>query len=188
MKNALTRLLVALGLIAALTVPAYSATGIGGSTLQPGDSSNILGVNPTFTYGAWLDQYGTQYKAIVDSTSTTPAPVGKIVYWTGTTWIQAATANLAVPQGMYGVIVQAAPVQGGVAFIQTRGLVSASVKTGGSVACAATGDVPLAITTTGDLTPTAAASVPGVTWGTCASVLAISTTATLIKIYIGTGY
>ena len=152
-----------------------------------GDVTSVIGSLPWFPNGLRQDQYGIQFKQIVDSTPTTPAPVGKIVYWTGSSWIQAATANVALGRGMYGVVTVAAQTQGGTATIQTQGLVTASVKTGGSVACAATGDVPLAITTTGDLTPTAAATVPGVTWGTCASVLAISQSATLISIVVG-GY
>lgn len=152
------------------------------------DSAGILGINPSFLYGLTTEQYGNTYKQITDSTPTTPAAVGKWVYWTGSTWIQGATANVPMHVGMYGVVVVAATVQGGQAIIQTQGLnTQASVKTGGSVACAITGDIPFAITTTGDVTPTVAATVPGVTWGICASVLAISQAATLITVYIG-GY
>lgn len=161
-----------------LAVPSSPA----GST----DSSGILGLFPGFQYGVTTEQSGIVWKAVKDSTASTPAAIGKLLYYTGSTWIQSATANLAVPRGMYGIVVIAAPAQGGIALIQTQGFVTASVKTT-STACAATGDVPLASTSTGDLTPTAAASTPGVTWGFCTSVLAGSSAATLIGIFIG-GY
>lgn len=158
------------------------------STTWAPDSASILGTNPGFLYGVTYDQYGNAYKSIIDSTPTTPAAVGKWVYWTGSTWIQGATANVPLHPGQYGVVVNAASAQGGTALIQVQGYnATASVKTGGSVACAATGDVPLAITTTGDVTPTVAATVPGVTWGICAGVLAISQPATPTPVYIG-GY
>lgn len=182
-----SRFLGALAVAACLLVaPLTPAFAVPSSPAGSTDSSGILGLFPGFQYGVTTEQYGIIWKQVKDSTATTPAAVGKIVYFTGATWIQAATANLAVPRGYYGVVVIAAPAQGGQALIQTQGLVTASVKTT-STACAATGNVPLATTTTGDLTPTAAATVPGVTWGFCASVLAGSSAATLISIVLG-GY
>lgn len=180
------RFLGALALAACVLFPSTTIAVSAAPTVAT-DSSGILGTYPGFQSGYFADQFGNVFKTITDSTPSTPSAVGKIVYWQGGTWIQAATANVALGRNMYGVVIVAAAAQGGSAIIQTQGFVSASVKTGGSVACAITGDIPLAITTTGDLTPTVAATVPGVTWGTCASVLAISQSATLINIVIG-GY
>ncbi len=155
------------------------------TTAGAGDVTTTLGPLPFFPTGLKQDQFGTIYKQITDGTVTTPAAVGKIVYWNGTKWLQAATANVVLPWGMYGVVTTAATAVNGTATIAVKGSTTCSVLTGGTTAVAA--NTPLAITATGDLTATTAATTPGITWGIGVQTLAISQPATLITCIIG-GY
>lgn len=192
MKGAHVKILRSLALVAALVsafVPALAPTTVLAqnaiTTAGAGDVTTTLGSNPFFPLGLKLDQFGTIYKQITDGTAAAPAAVGKIVYWNGTKWLQAATANLVMPWGMYGVVVTAAPALNGSALIAVKGSTTCSVLTGGTTAVAV--NTPLAITATGDLTATTAATTPGVTWGIGVQTLAISQPATLITCIVG-GY
>lgn len=155
------------------------------TTAGAGDVTTTLGSLPFFPNGLQIDKFGTIYKTVVDGTASAPAVAGKIVYFNGTKWLQAATANLVLPWGQYGVVITAASALNGNALIAVKGTVTCSVLTGGTTAVAV--NTPLAITATGDLTATVAATTPGITWGIGVQTLAISQPATLITCTIG-GY
>lgn len=78
------------------------------------DNRDILGDDP---YGPSL------YKTVTDSTATTPAALGKVLFFNGSVWAQNASAARATGMrpGMYGVVTTAALVQGGQCVIQCLG-------------------------------------------------------------------
>lgn len=98
-----------------------------------GDVTDILGVQPYFPNGIFQGGYNAIQEYVTDSTSTTPAAVGKLLAYSPTagTWAQNTTAALPYePFYGYGIVTVAATAQGGTATIQAQGIVNALCTTG----------------------------------------------------------
>jgi hypothetical protein len=108
---------------------------------NPGDSSVILGANPSFMNGYWTNANGDWYKSVLDSTASTPAAQGKLEVFKAstTTWLQSAVANTALPMGQYGIVATPALTAGGTAnaYVAVRGVINALCTTSSAPAIAA---------------------------------------------------